>query len=127
RHRGRAFELYPILLAIMGAWGVAALCSVGGVFEPGHPSYTSLDNLRAAPWVRVPYPFQWGLPQFGAAAFVGMLAGYLASVVESIGDYYACARLSGAPTPTAKTINRGITFEGIGCLIAGLIGTANGT
>ena len=40
-------------------------------------------------------------------------------MVESIGDYYACARLSGAPTPDEKTINRGIMFEGIGCLIAG--------
>ena len=127
RHYGKAFALYPILLAIMGAWGVAAICSMTGVFAPGHPAYTSLDNFYAAPWVRVPYPFQWGWPQFGVAAFVGMMAGYLASMVESIGDYYACARMSGAPTPTSKTINRGITFEGIGCLIAGVMGTANGT
>jgi nucleobase transporter 1/2 len=56
-----------------------------------------------------------------------MLAGYIASMVESIGDYYACARLSGAPTPDKKTINKGITFEGIGCFIAGLFGTGNGT
>ncbi|MEC8277724.1 MAG: solute carrier family 23 protein, partial [Myxococcota bacterium] len=80
-----------------------------------------------APWFRVPYPFQWGMPVFGAAAIVGMIAGYVASMVESIGDYYACARLAGAPPPDEKTINRGITFEGIGCLIAGIIGTGNGT
>jgi len=48
-------------------------------------------------------------------------------MVESIGDYYACARLSGAPTPNKDTINRGITFEGIGCLVAGIFGTGNGT
>jgi nucleobase transporter 1/2 len=48
-------------------------------------------------------------------------------MVESIGDYYACARLAGAPIPDEKTINRGITFEGIGCLIAGIWGTGNGT
>lgn len=123
----RAFELYPILMAILGAWGVAALCTFFGVFEPGHPSHTSLTNFYNAPWFRVPTPFQWGMPQFGVAATVGMIAGYLASMVESIGDYYACARLSGAPTPDEKTINRGITFEGIGCLIAGIIGTGNGT
>jgi nucleobase transporter 1/2 len=86
-----------------------------------------MENLRNAPWFRVPYPFQWGIPQFGIAAFVGMLAGYIASMVESIGDYYACARLSGAPTPDKRTINRGITFEGIGCLVAGIFGTGNGT
>jgi len=127
RQRNRAFELYPILLAIVGAWMVAAICTATGLFPEGHPSHTSLANLESAPWFRVPYPFQWGMPQFGGAAIVGMLAGYIASMVESIGDYYACARLAGAPPPDEKTINRGITFEGIGCLIAGIFGTGNGT
>lgn len=56
-----------------------------------------------------------------------MLAGYIASMVESIGDYFACARLAGAPIPNDRVLNRGITFEGIGCLIAGIFGTGNGT
>ena len=127
RHKHRTFELYPILLAIGTAWGVAAVLTSVGFFPEGHPSHTSLDNLKNAPWFRIPYPFQWGMPQFGAAAIVGMVAGYIASMVESIGDYYACARLSGAPTPNKDTINRGITFEGIGCLVAGIFGTGNGT
>ena len=123
----RSFELYPILLAILMAWAGAAILTITGIFTAGHPSFTSLENLRNAPWFRVPYPLQWGIPQFGIAAFVGMLAGYIASMVESIGDYYACARLSGAPMPDERTINRGITFEGIGCLVAGIFGTGNGT
>ena len=127
RTTARAFELYPILLAIVIAWLVAIACTLAGIFPEGHPSYTSFENLKAAPWVRVPTPFQWGMPQFGLAAAVGMFAGYLASVVESVGDYYACARLSGAPVPDKKTIDRGITFEGIGCLVAGVFGTGNGT
>ena len=127
RKSNRIFELYPILLAILTAWGVAAICSALGIFTAGHPCHTSLENLQNAPWFRFPYPFQWGWPVFSAAAIVGMLAGYIASMVESIGDYYACARLSGAPIPDKKTINRGITFEGIGCLIAGIFGTGNGT
>jgi len=127
RRKHRTFELYPILLAIVTAWIVAALLTALDVFTAGHPAHTSLENLKNAPWFRIPYPFQWGFPQFGAAAFVGMLAGYIASMVESIGDYYACARLSGAPTPDKNTINKGITFEGIGCLVAGIFGTGNGT
>ena len=127
KSKHRSFELYPILLAILIAWISAAILTVTGVFTEGHPSFTSMENLRNAPWFRVPYPLQWGIPQFGIAAFVGMLAGYIASMVESIGDYYACARLSGAPVPNEKVINRGITFEGIGCLIAGIFGTGNGT
>ena len=127
RQKHRTFELYPILLAIATAWIVSATLTTLGLFPEGHPSHTSLDNLKNAPWFRIPYPFQWGFPQFGAAAFIGMLAGYIASMVESIGDYYACARLSGAPTPDKHVINRGITFEGIGCLVAGIFGTGNGT
>ena len=127
RQKHRTFELYPILLAIVVAWAVSAVFTTLGIFPEGHPSHTSLDNLKNAPWFRIPYPFQWGFPQFGVAAIVGMMAGYIASMVESIGDYYACARLCGAPTPDKNTINRGITFEGIGCLIAGIFGTGNGT
>ena len=127
KSKHRSFELYPILLAILTAWAAAAILTVTGVFTAGHPSFTSMENLKNAPWFRVPYPLQWGIPQFGIAAFVGMLAGYIASIVESIGDYYACARLSGAEIPNERTINRGITFEGIGCFIAGIFGTGNGT
>lgn len=57
----------------------------------------------------------------------GMLAGVIAGVVESIGDYYACARLSGAPPPPAQAINRGIGIEGVACFLAGAIGTGNAT
>ena len=127
RSKNRTFELYPILLAIVTAWVVSGIFTVLGIFPEGHPSHTSLENLSNAPWFRIPYPFQWGFPQFGVAAIVGIFAGYIASIVESIGDYYACARLSGAPMPSKETINRGITFEGIGCFIAGVFGTGNGT
>lgn len=127
RHTHRAFELFPIMLGILLAWGVAALLTVTGVFGAEHPAYVSTEKLKDVAWFRVPYPFQWGMPVFGAAAFVGMLAGYVASMVESVGDYYACARLAGAPVPDRKVINRGIGMEGVGCLIAGVFGTANGT
>ena len=48
-------------------------------------------------------------------------------MVESIGDYYACARLSGAPPPPDHAINRGILIEGSGCVLAGCWGTGTGT
>ncbi len=56
-----------------------------------------------------------------------MLAGVLASAIESIGDYYACARLAEAKPPPVHAMNRGIAVEGIGCILAGLWGTGNGT
>ncbi len=127
RRTHRAFELFPIMLGILLAWGLSAILTLAGVFGPEHPAHVSGGEIAAAPWFRLPLPFQWGVPVFGAAAAVGMLAGYLASIVESVGDYYACARLAGASIPDAKTVNRGIGMEGIGCLVAGVFGTANGT
>lgn len=70
---------------------------------------------------------QWGTPTVSVAAAFGMLAGVLSSIIESVGDYYACARLSGAPPPPKHAINRGIGIEGIGCLLAGAFGSGSGT
>ena len=55
---------------------------------------------------------QWGLPTVSTGAVFGMLAGVIAGTVESIGDYYACARLAGAPPPPIHAVNRGtlLTF-----------------
>lgn len=127
RRTHRAFELFPIMLGILGAWGTAWIFTATGSFAPGHPAHVSTAHVGEAPWFRVPLPFQWGWPQFALPAIVGMLAGYVASIVESVGDYYACARLAGAPPPTAATVNRGIFMEGVGCLVAGIFGTGNGT
>lgn len=49
---------------------------------------------------------QWGLPTVTVAGVMGMFSATLAGIVESIGDYYACARLSGAPPPPVHAINR---------------------
>ena len=53
RRTHRAFERFPIMLAILLSWGAASLLTALGVFTEGHPAYVSMDNVRAAPWVRV--------------------------------------------------------------------------
>ncbi|KAG9334440.1 hypothetical protein JZ751_007637 [Albula glossodonta] len=85
------------------------------------------DVMGRAPWFRFPYPGQWGLPTVSLAGVFGLIAGVVSSMVESVGDYHACARLSGAPPPPKHAINRGVGMEGIGCLLAGAWGTGNGT
>ena len=127
RKKHRIFELFPILLGMGGAWLAAIVLSETGYYSAGDPSFTSWDRVAEAAWFRVPLPFQWGMPVFNAAAIIGMMAGVAASIVESVGDYYACARLAGAPVPTAKVVSRGIGTEGLGGLIAGIFGSGNGT
>lgn len=67
------------------------------------------------------------MPTVSLAGVCGILAGVTSSMVESVGDYHACARLSGAPPPPRHAINRGVGIEGVGCLLAGAWGTGNGT
>jgi len=67
RRAHRIFEMFPILLAILLAWGAAWALTAAGVFPAGHPAHVSTQGLADAPWFRVPYPFQWGLPVFGGA------------------------------------------------------------
>ena len=76
---------------------------------------------------RCPYPGQWGLPVITVAGAVGMLSAICASIIESIGDYNACATMARAPQLPKHAVNRGIMMEGFGCLLAGVVGTTTGT
>ena len=123
------FSLFPVIFAIAVTWILGAILTAADVWEEGNPCRVdALAFIREeSVWVRIPYPGQWGSPIFKAYAILPMWGGMLASMVESIGDYYGAAALAGAPPPTPGIISRGLGCEGIGLIIAGLIGTANGT
>ncbi|PCR90570.1 uracil-xanthine permease family protein [Natrinema ejinorense] len=123
----RAFRLYPVILALAIAWFVAAALSVLGVIGGSHPGFVDLERVTDTQPLLVIYPFQWGVPQVTTAFVVGMFAGVLASIVESIGDYYAVANLSGAGAPSEKRINHGIGMEGLMNVFSGVMGTAGST
>ncbi|KAL5007387.1 hypothetical protein ScPMuIL_016193 [Solemya velum] len=128
------FKLFPVLLAMLLSWAICGILTVAGALpeNPGEWGYaartdTNSEVLHKSKWFRFPYPGQWGMPTVSVSAVFGMLAGVLASMIESVGDYYACARLSGAPPPPVHAVNRGIGVEGIGCILAGAWGSGNGT
>merc|ERR1719188_187611 len=123
------FKLFPVLITILFMWGLCALLTVTDAVDEEGAVRTDLklNVFTNSTWFRFPYPFQWGLPTVTVAGVFGMLAGVVASAIESIGDYYACARMAGAPPPPVHAMNRGIGTEGIGCILAGMWGTGNGT
>ncbi|EHB04320.1 Solute carrier family 23 member 2 [Heterocephalus glaber] len=128
------FKMFPIILAILVSWLLCFIFTVTDVFPPDSTKYGFYARtdarqgvLLVAPWFKVPYPFQWGLPTVSAAGVIGMLSAVVASIIESIGDYYACARLSCAPPPPIHAINRGIFVEGLSCVLDGIFGTGNGS
>ncbi|UCG07337.1 MAG: purine/pyrimidine permease [Desulfobacterales bacterium] len=131
--KSRAFMLFPVLLSIITGWLAALIGTATGMISPDSPAYLKTDLIASAAWFsfRPMLPFKWGFPNLASttlwAGAFGMLAGYLASMIESIGDYYACARISEAPVPTSRMISRGLGAEGLGCFIAGVLQTCNGT
>jgi uracil-xanthine permease len=132
--KARVFLLFPVLLAILTGWLSAVIGTYAGWIPEGNLANVTgkFGLIKAAPWftIRPVIPFKWGLPSLTSitlAGSIGMIAGYIASMIESIGDYYSCARISEGPVPTEKMISRGLGAEGLGCLIAGILQTCNGT
>ncbi|XP_055335599.1 solute carrier family 23 member 2-like isoform X2 [Paramacrobiotus metropolitanus] len=128
-----ACQLFPVLMTVVIAWSLCAILTAAGALPDDPKAYgysartdIKLDTLSQTPWFRFPYPFQWGWPTFSLSG-LSMISGVLAGIVESIGDYYACARIAGAPPPPTHAINRGIGMEGLGCVLAGIWGTGSGT
>ncbi len=128
--RTRFFRIFPILSAIVVACGLCAMLSVAGVYKSGHPAFVSLDAVQTSPWLRIDPAevlLPWGTPKFKLGFIVAALAGFLASMIESFGDYHACSYMAGGGDPSPRQISRGIGCEGVGCLLTGLLGGFSST
>lgn len=128
------FKMFPVLLSIFIAWILCYILTVTDVFsktegEWGYLARTDRQAgvIDASPWFYFPYPGQWGLPTVSTAGVLGLLAGIFCILIESVGDYYACARLTGVPPPPVHSINRAIGLEGVTCLLAGAWGSSSGS
>lgn len=124
----RFFKLFPMLLAILGAVAVCAAFGGLGVIDESDPARVNLSAVGQAEALRLSTVFfPWGLPEFSLAAIVAVLAGYLASMIESFGDYHACKQMAGGGDPTPTEISRGIGFEGVACTLTGVLGGFSST
>ncbi|HPF37144.1 MAG TPA: solute carrier family 23 protein [Phycisphaerae bacterium] len=126
----QVFKLYSIVGSIVIVCAICWICSVTGVFPSGHPAHIGFESFESAAWVRVnpkEVVFPWGAPMFDAGFIVAGLAGYLASMIESFGDYHACSNIAAKKDPTPHQISRGIGCEGVGCLITSVLGGFSST
>ncbi|KAJ8039472.1 Solute carrier family 23 member 1 [Holothuria leucospilota] len=124
---------FQILIAVVVSWTLCLILTAVGAFpddptEYGYKARTDLYNdvIQESTWIRFPYPGQFGIPRVSFAAFLGMVTAVLASMIESVGDYYACALISELPPPPTHAVNRGVAMEGLGCLLGGLWGAPCG-
>lgn len=125
--RNRFFALFPILMAVVLAYLVALGLSLTGVIDETNRAFVSFAGAGDTPWVRNVVGEQgvflpWGAPKFDFGFFVAILAAYMASAIESIGDYNAVSRIAGLGQPDNKTVSRGIGSEGVGCIGTAMVG-----
>jgi len=124
----RLFQLFPMLLAIVSVVTFCWWLGRSGTIQPGDPAFVDLSAFDRSDWFRVKDVFfPWGFPEWSISALVAVLAGYLASMIESFGDYHACKNMAGGGDPTPREISRGIGMEGIGCTLTGFFGGFSST
>ncbi|XP_044475540.1 nucleobase-ascorbate transporter 3-like [Mangifera indica] len=126
-------ERFALLFCIAIVWAFAAILTVAGGYN-NVPEQTKLSCrtdrtylMSSAPWIKIPYPFQWGTPIFRASHVFGMIGAALVSSAESTGTFFAASRLAGATAPPAHVLSRSIGLQGIGMLIEGIFGSLVGT
>lgn len=125
--RNKFFALFPILMAVVVSYLVALVLSLAGLLEEGNRAYVSFAGVGDTTWVRNVVGeqgliFPWGAPKFDFGFFVAILAAYMASAIESIGDYNAVSRIAGLGEPSKETVSRGIGAEGVGCIGTAFVG-----
>ncbi|KAK6148400.1 hypothetical protein DH2020_019312 [Rehmannia glutinosa] len=127
------FDRFAVLITVVIVWIYAHLLTVGGAYNGAAPkTQASCRTDRAglidsAPWISVPYPFQWGAPSFDAGeAFAMMMAAFVA-LVESTGALIGTSRYASATPLPPSILSRGVGWQGVAILLSGLFGTANGS
>lgn len=132
-HWGKnVFDRFAVIITVAIVWIYAHLLTVGGAYNGAAPrTQASCRTDRSglidgAPWIRVPYPFQWGAPSFDAGEAFAMMVVSFVALVESTGAFIAVSRYASATPPPPSILSRGVGWQGIGILISGLFGTVNG-
>ncbi|VDO82579.1 unnamed protein product [Heligmosomoides polygyrus] len=128
--RARVFGQFPYLIAITVSWLVCFMLTITGLEPVGGEARTDKNHtlvvLSQSPWFQIPYPGQFGVPLASVGLTLAFTASCIACVMESLGDYQTCARVSHQSRPPSSSVNRGIIFEGVGSAIAAIMGLGTG-
>ncbi|OAY39310.1 nucleobase-ascorbate transporter 4 [Manihot esculenta] len=133
KSKGIILDRFAVLFSVAVVWAFAEVLTVAGAYDnkPPNTQFSCRTDrsglLSAAPWIRVPYPFQWGGPTFAAGDTFAMMAACFVAVVESTGTIIAASRYGSATPIPPSVLSRGIGWLGLGTLLAGAFGTGSGS
>ncbi|CAD6341704.1 unnamed protein product [Miscanthus lutarioriparius] len=124
------FDRFSVIFTIAIVWLYAYILTVSGAYKNARTKtqvHCRVDRsglVGGAPWIRVPYPFQWGAPTFDAGESFAMMVAAFVALVESSGTFIAVSRYASATMIPPSVLGRGIGHRYFtGCIF----GTANGT
>ncbi|CAA0826753.1 Nucleobase-ascorbate transporter 6 [Striga hermonthica] len=127
------FERFAVLITVGIVWLYAHLLTIGGAYNRAADKTQAMCRtdraglIDAAPWIRIPYPFQWGAPSFDAGDAFAMMMTCFVALIESTGAYIGTSRLASATQMPPSILSRGIGWQGVAILLSGMFGTANGS
>lgn len=79
----------------------------------------NFDTVRSAPWLTVPTPFHFGVPQFAIVPIATMIVVMIVQMVESMGLFLAIGDIVNKPIQE-KDVTRGLRANGLASAIAGM-------
>lgn len=92
----------------------------------GRTDAIDFELVKNSAWIRIPYPFQWGLPILSFSTFLTLFPAQFTSIPDSIGDYFACSSITQTPAPPRQVMGRAIFVEGLGQAASGIFGSGAG-
>nr|CAB3486481.1 unnamed protein product [Digitaria exilis]CAB3503634.1 unnamed protein product [Digitaria exilis]CAB3503641.1 unnamed protein product [Digitaria exilis] len=144
----KVFGQFSVLFTVAIVWLYAYILTISGAYK-NSPSKTQVHCrvdrsglISGAPWIRVPYPFQWGPPTFDAGeAFAMMMTSFIALVEYNLINYlpvvhwclHCCFKVckryydSSINNKSGDWVAGKEPDIGIGILLDSFFGTASGT
>ncbi|XP_074169707.1 solute carrier family 23 member 3 isoform X3 [Rhinolophus sinicus] len=109
------FRLLSVLVPVACVWIISALLGL------------SVIPSTEAPWFWLPHPAEWDWPLLTPRALAAGISMALAASASSLGCYALCGWLLHLPSPPPHACSRGLGLEGLGSVLAGLLGSSMGT
>ncbi|GMP45517.1 hypothetical protein CsSME_00014020 [Camellia sinensis var. sinensis] len=128
----RICDRFSVLFSISCVWAYAQILTSSGAYNKA--SFDTQASCRTdhaglisgAPWIHIPYPFQWGRPTFNAGEAFAMMVASIVASIESTSTFLATARYGSATPVPASILSRGVGWLGFGTLLAGVFGSVTG-
>ncbi|ELK30532.1 Solute carrier family 23 member 3 [Myotis davidii] len=112
--------LLYVLVPVACVWIISALLGLSVI-------PLELSAPTEAPWFWLPHPTEWVWPLLTPRALAAGISMALATSISSLGCYALCGWLLHLPCPPPHACSRGLSLEGLGSVLAGMLGSPLGT